>query len=128
MKHLPIINSEVIPHKEQRYNTAGDFFTHSGEDWYYISKLPQGWRAELAVFIHELVEFQLCKEAGKEEDITYFDTHEGKESNDPGTLPNAPYYVQHAIATKIEKYIIKQLGLNWSEYDASFDKLKYKNK
>lgn len=126
MKHLKrYIRCNTIPHKEQRYDTAGDYFEMQGDDYYYISKLPQGWRAELAVLVHEMVEYQLCKEAGiKEKDITKFDIESGHP--DPGTLKEAPYYEQHKIATKIEKYIIKQLGLDWKQYDLDFEKLKYK--
>lgn len=123
-KHLPTIIYYTIPHKEQRYDSAGDYTSEEGNDYYSVSKLPQGWRAELAVFVHEMVEFQLCKEAKiKEEDITKFDIESGHP--DPGTLKESPYYEQHKIATKIEKYIIKQLGLDWEKYDKSFDRLKY---
>lgn len=113
-----------MPHNQQRYDTAGDYFTEYNYDCYTISKLPKGWRAELAVFVHEMVEYQLCKEARiKEEDITNFDIESGHP--DPGNLKDAPYYDQHKIATKIEKYIIKTLGLDWKEYDSDFEKLKY---
>ena len=88
--------------------------------------LIKAYGEELAVFVHEMIEYQLCKEAGiKEPDIMYFDTHEGKDSDDPGTMKSAPYHSQHQTATSIEKYIIKKLGLNWDEYDADFAKLKY---
>jgi hypothetical protein len=132
-KHLPRINYDTVKHSKQRYDTAGDYFKVGGEpcshDEYKVSRLPQGWKAELAVFVHEMVEFQLCKEAGiKEKDITYFDTHEGKDSNDPGTMKSAPYHSQHILATSIERYIIKKLGLKWREYDKSFETLKYPKK
>ena len=129
IKHLPIIFSETINHKDQSYNTAGNFWKHPDgrHDVYKISKLPKGWRAELAVLVHEIVEFQLCKEAGiKEQDITTFDIESGHP--DPGTLKNSPYFEQHKIATKIEKYIIKELGLIWKEYDSDFEKLRYEKK
>ena len=101
-------------------------FTISKHESYVVSKLPLGWRAELAVFVHEMVEFQLCKEAGiKEPAIMYFDTHEGKDSDDPGTMESAPYHSQHMIADKIDRYIVKTLGLDWKQYDADFAKLKY---
>lgn len=125
MKHLPLIQTATIPHKSQRYDTAGDYRTHGFVDWYYVSENPLGWKAELAVLIHEMIEYQLCKEAGiKEEDITKFDIESGHD--DPGSLKSAPYHKQHKIATKIEKYVVKQLGLDWAEYDDSFSQLKYK--
>ena len=127
MKHLPKIVYQTTPHEEQDYDTAGNYWEGFDCDEYRASKLPQGWRAELAVFVHEMVEFQLCKEAGiKEPDIAYFDTHGGKDSDDPGTMKSAPYHSQHQTATSIEKYIIKKLGLNWDEYDKDFLKLKWK--
>ena len=125
MKHLNFSECSILPHKEQRYNTAGDYLTQDGIDIYLISKLPQGWKAEFAVLVHEMVEYNLCKEAGiKELTITKFDLESGHP--DPGTLKEAPYFEQHRIATKIEKYIIKQLGLDWKQYDLDFEKLKYK--
>ena len=128
-KHLPWLRVEVKPAKDMRYATAGDYETKReilADDIYYIAKLPLGWRAELAVFVHEIVEYQLCKEAGiKEPAIMYFDTHEGKDSDDPGTMKSAPYREQHMIADKIDRYIVKTLGLDYKQYDADFSKLKY---
>ena len=128
-KHLPIIVSKTIKHKEQRYDTAGDYITNKdGIDVYNISELKKGWRAELAVLIHEMVEYQLCKEKGiKEEEISKFDTQdvEPKYEDDPGMSPKAPYHKEHLTATKIEKYVIKTLGLDFKEYDEDFSKLKY---
>lgn len=123
---MPDIHSRTILHSQERYDSAGDYWTDINKiDQYRISKLPQGWRAELAVFIHEMVEYQLCKEAGiKEKDITKFDIKSGH--SDPGTLKDAPYHKQHMEATKIEKLVIKLLGCDWDEYDKSFEKLKYK--
>lgn len=124
MKHLPLIQYQTIPHKSQRYETCGDYKTHDEVDWYYISKLKLGWRAELAVFVHEMIEYQLCKDAGiKEEDITKFDIESGLD--DPGASKLAPYHKQHKIAEKIERQIIKGLGLTWKEHDDCINNLKY---
>jgi hypothetical protein len=124
MKHLSNTVSRSVLHKFQRYDTAGDYMAIGRDDLYYISKNPLGWRAELAVLIHEMIEFNLCKEAGiKEKDITKFDIESGL--SDPGASKAAPYYEQHKIATKIEKQVVKALGLSWEEYDQSFNELKY---
>jgi hypothetical protein len=125
MKQLPDIYIKIINHSKQAYDTCGDYYTHeSGQDFYRISKLKLGWKAELAVLIHEIVEFQLCKEAGiEEQDITKFDVESGLD--DPGNSKLAPYHKQHKIAEKIERQIIKGLGLSWKEYDDCINKLKY---
>lgn len=124
-KHLPTISYNTIQHKYQRYDTAGDYYSIGDLDFYRISNLPQGWRAELAVFVHEIVEFQLCKEAKiKEKDITKFDIESGLD--DPGASKDAPYHSQHMLATEIEYFLVEKLGLNKKEYDDQFNKLKYK--
>lgn len=130
MKHLANIMVGVIPHKNQAYDTCGDYYSlnflgnEGTYDNYVISKLKLGWKAELAVLVHEIVEFQLCKEAGiKEQDITKFDIESGLD--DPGNSKLAPYHKQHKIAERIERQIIKGLGLNWKEYEDCINNLKY---
>jgi hypothetical protein len=123
MKHLPKFSCEVIPHKKQRYNTCGDYLKQNGKWEFKVSKLECA-DYEILVMIHEIVEWYLTQNLGiKEEDITYFDTHEGKDSDDPGTMKSAPYHKQHMQAMKIEKMMCKFLELDWDTYDKSFYKL-----
>ena len=125
MKHLPNIKYKTIPHKKQRYDTAGDYWITKKGNWEIrISEMKADY--EFMVLIHELVEFYLTQKKGiTEPDIMYFDTHEGKYSDDPGMMKSAPYHKEHMFATKIEKMICKQMGLDWEKYDKQFSKLKY---
>lgn len=132
MRHLKDQSVKVMKHGEQRYDTAGDWLWLKGIDWYGITKLPLGWKAEQALLTHEMIEANLCREAGiTEEAVSHFDTVtvfevDPKNANDPGRSKFAPYHEQHMIATKIEKYIIKTLGLDWKQYDQDYDKLKWR--
>ena len=123
MKHLPQIVCDVIKHKQQRYNTAGDYLK-IGKRWNLCVSRLEKPEYELAVLIHELYEFFTTDRDGiKEKDITKFDIESGHK--DPGTLKGAPYHKQHMDATKIERLVIRLLGEDWEEYDKSFEKLKY---
>jgi hypothetical protein len=125
MRHLPKIYCEVIPHKKQRYDTAGDYFFGSWYNrWNFLISEMKNTDYEFLVLVHEIIEWHLTQKRGiKEEDITNFDIE--SKHPDPGTLKNAPYHKEHMFATKIEKQLAKELKINWNKYDKSFDKLKY---
>ena len=125
MKHLPDISIETIKHEKQRYDTAGDYLQYNKYLWcFYISKMDN-IDYEFLVLIHELIEWRLTQKRGiKEEDITKFDIESG--SDDPGALKNAPYHKEHMFATRIEKLLAKELGVDLDKYCKSFDKLKFK--
>lgn len=128
MKHLPEIKYKSIPHKSQRYDTAGDYWIDKKGNWEIrVSEMKSDY--EFMVLVHELIEFYLTQKRGiKEEDITEFDTKlvEEKYEDDPGLSPKAPYHKEHMFSTKIEKMLCKELGLDWSKYDKQFSKLKWK--
>jgi hypothetical protein len=124
---LPEIFSQTIDHKNQRYDTAGDYtFDDEKERWdFLISKMDKA-EYEFMVFVHELVEAFLCYRNGvAEEDITNFDLAH-IEHPDPGRIKTAPYHTEHMFAMKIERMLCKKLGLNWEKYDGSFENLEYK--
>ena len=126
MDHLPSINCVTIPHHTQRYDTAGNYGESQLGWWLEISKMKD-WRYEMLVLIHELTEMALTKQANVEwKQIDLFDTTVGKDHPDPGTMPEAPYFEQHAQATKIERMLAKMLGVNWKKYDKSFEELKWR--
>lgn len=126
MKHLPRIICDVIPHKDQIYDTAGDYEKQHGEWFFTISKMEADY--EFMVLVHEIIEWYLTQKRGiKLKDIDYFDMKgEGKDSADPGSMKSAPYYKEHMFSMKIEKMLCKELGLDWKKYDKSFNKLKWK--
>ena len=122
---LPTIRYKSIPHKSQRYKTFGDYWITKRGNWEIrVSEMKADY--EFMVLVHELIEFYLTQKRGiSEPSITYFDTHEGKDSDDPGTIKSAPYHKEHMFATKIEKLICKELGISWTDYDKEFSKKKF---
>src|ERR1035437_5364028 len=107
MKHLPRIILEVVPHNEQNYETAGDYFK-SGKNWKIrTSKINADM--EFLILFHEFIEWYLTQKRGiSEPDIAKFDKEfeqNRKRGNvdEPGDDVNAPYYNEHQIATWFEK-------------------------
>src|SRR5258708_82904 len=105
-------NFVVIPHKQQRYETVGDWWWDGGDIEFRVSKLSQR-RYELLVFLHELIGVFLCSEASvMTEEVDEWDAdyeRRRKESlacrigceitkiSEPGDDPHAPYYRQHQL-------------------------------
>lgn len=116
----------TIPHNQHRYETVGDWVTDktTGQVRIYVSQMGN-WRYELLVAVHELVEAFLCLHDGvTEESVDKFDkefTH--NEEQEPGDSPDAPYQRQHCIATGVERILAACLGVKWSEYESTLEKL-----
>lgn len=119
------ISIKVIPHKEQRYPTPGDwFYTTDGGLDIRVSALGN-WRYEFLIGVHELVEVLICRHEGvSQEAVDAFDMRfeaqriAGKKSKDaePGDDPEAPYHKAHTIATQVERLVAAALGVNWDAY------------
>lgn len=127
---------DTIPHAEQRYPTVGDYWypfrdqqSIAGQATIEIrvSELPSQ-DFEFLVALHEMVESYLCyKRTISEESITAFDRRfeedraAGKhsEEEEPGDDFHAPYYKEHKFATKLERLMAEELGVNWGEYEAA---------
>jgi len=126
MKHIPTIRIKVIPHSEQAYDTPGNYWETKNGNWEVrISQMNPV--SELAVLEHELYEMvKTILDGVKWSDIDKFDMGEGKDMDDPGSSPKAPYHAQHMEALKIERQIIKNVKGDWNRYDQGFSKLKYK--
>lgn len=125
------INFEVIPHREQRYETCGDWWLDSeGTLQVRVSHLSDARYSRL-IFIHELVEFllesQKCggdlnamEQLVKETDA--FDkAYEAKrriddDKSEPGCEPDCPVYQGHMAAAAIEQICAMILGVNYNEY------------
>jgi len=134
MKHLPSIFCNSITHKNQRYETCGDYLYENLPGYgkaqkFFISRTIRDY--EFLIFIHELVEWYLTLKRGiKEKDITNFDLTFEKERIDgkwtyeePGNDKRAPYRKEHIFATKIEKIVARELGVDWDEYDKTINEL-----
>ena len=118
----------VIPHKQQRYNTVGDYRVIDGVKTLFISDLGD-WRFNYLVGYHEASEIPLCELAGiTDESIDEFDlwfdaNREPGDTSEPGDHSDCPYFEQHQFATKQEKLMAKMLGVDWDEYDGKISQL-----
>lgn len=110
------LSVRFIPHGEQRYDTVGDYFDSVGVREVRISKMPDA-RYEQLVLIHELVELFLCDLRGIAiKEIDAFDMAH-LDSDEPGALPDAPYHREHMFATKIERMVADEMGVDWDAYE-----------
>jgi hypothetical protein len=126
MKHLPHINCSVIAHKNQRYETSGDYWRVSPTVWVLHVSRMSDWRFEALVLIHEIVEMVLTTQYNiKWKDIDRFDM-DNPQLDDPGDSKKAPYHWEHKWATRVERLCAWLLDVKWSEYQRDFDKLEYK--
>lgn len=127
------IKFEVIPHKKQRYDTAGDYWVDAkGVMQFRVSDLSNN-DYEFPIFIHELIEWYLVRRRGiSEEAISKFDKEferlrsKNKKligTQEPGHMVSAPYHDEHVFAEKIERLLIEELGLSWEKYDQEVDNL-----
>ena len=111
------INIRTIKHKNQRYETLGDYF-YDEFDTLYIKVSDTGNQYyNRIIVIHELIEELLTRYKGiKEEKILEWDNNH-LDSDDPGSLKDAPYNKEHLFALQIEKDICYYLGLDWDIYE-----------
>ncbi len=119
------ITIKTIPHRQQVYETCGDYREKDGKTAITVSALAD-WRMEALVAVHELVEYFLIKNASIPiKDIDRFDIDfeharnrglVGKD-DEPGDAPDAPYRKQHFRATNLERQLADNLGVNWRDYE-----------
>ena len=132
---------EIVAHKNQRYETVGDYFQRKGVWWFKVSRMKDKRYCWL-VFFHEMIEWGLCRLWGiKQRDIDKFDMAYEKAravrwpvppghvscgcriKDEPGDDIHAPYHDAHAIATECERLIAKALNVDWLSYDEAIAKL-----
>ena len=119
---------KTVPHRHQRYETVGDYFTIGELDTILVSKMGNP-DYEFLVAIHELTEMYLCQKRGiSESSITAFDIKFEKARkpgnlDEPGDDPKAPYRDEHCIATAVERLVCGVLGVSWKEYEKAVNKL-----
>jgi hypothetical protein len=116
------IEIKTVPDNDQRYNTVGDYWKKDGKDEVRVSDMGN-WKYEILIAVHELVEEALCRARGISDDaITKFDERYEKHRkhgvlDEPGASQLAPYHKEHSFATKMEKELANELGVDWKEYD-----------
>ena len=125
MSKLPEIRARVIAHKDQRYETVGDYHM-VGRHWAFRVSAMGDWRYEFLVLLHELVEWAWCRQYGIDnatiDDFDFkfeADRKKGLHSDDEeaGDDPAAPYYEGHQFATKLERLAAAILKVKWERYD-----------
>lgn len=116
-----------------RYPTVGDYYRERRftDAWSFrVAKLGDH-RYEVLVFLHEMIEFFLCRMAGiKLREIDRFDQayEMSREAGvppacrcahyaEPGDDPHAVYHRFHKAATKCEKIAAEALGVDWGDYE-----------
>src|ERR1700752_2174139 len=112
----------TVPHKLQRYNTIGDWLFIKNNLSIIVSRLGNE-EMEFLIGVHELVEAYLCRSVGiSQQQVDKFDMgFKGK--GEPGNNKKAPYRRQHAVATRIEKILAFQLGIDWKDYSNRIETL-----
>lgn len=112
------IEIEFIPQAEQRYDTCGDFFRDADDTVHFRISQMGNAAFEQAVLMHEMAEFFRCEQDGVTvEQVDAWDMGEGKDLDEPGSDPRAPYHHQHVFATAIERAFVEGMGIDWHEYD-----------
>jgi len=120
----------VISHKDQRYETCGDwYFDEAGKLYIRVSRLGD-WRYEQLIAIHELAEVMWCIKHGvttkqvDEFDFAYEASRKpGDTTSEPGDDPKAPYYEGHQLAIEIERQMADKLGVDWDAYGKAVEAL-----
>jgi hypothetical protein len=131
---------DVIDHKDQRYPTVGDWRALPDGDVAVCVSRMKDQRYQTLVAIHELIEAVLCAHRGiSEERVTAFDEQFEKhraealeplgrrhsavrrmlKEAEPGDQRHAPYHREHVFATKIERLMAEELGVDWAKYEAA---------
>jgi hypothetical protein len=109
---------ETTPLACQRYPTVGDWWREDGVLQIRACETADP-RDALLVALHELIEAALCEHRGiSEGSVTMFDLAH-LDSDDPGSLPDAPYREEHVFAECVERLMALELGRDWKEYDAA---------
>lgn len=120
-----MIHVQVIPHKDQRYPTCGDW--QFLQDGLLVSVSDSGdEKTNALVAIHEIVEAFLCKYAGVSgADVDAFDMALAMSNSfeEPGDLRTAPYHLQHKTADLIERLVALQAGVDWLDHEQRIDAL-----
>jgi hypothetical protein len=132
------IDWKVIPHREQRYDTTGDWQL-LGDDIVIRTSDLGNPDYNFLEGLHEVVEAYLCKRMGitqkmvDDYDFAYETAHQRGDANypcgcpynrlsDPGSDPHSPYLCAHLVAEAVEAIVARTLRADWKEYDELAEK------
>ena len=114
---------ETIDHSKQRYPTVGDWQIDKAGNLHIAVSRMSDRRYEFLIGMHEVIEAYLAIYAGVSPDaVDRFDkAYEAKrkpgDDSEPGDDPRAPYHREHVFASKVERLLAQELGVNSSVYD-----------
>ena len=117
-----LIVIKSIPHKEQRYDTCGDYWVEKDSLQVRISKMKNGWYFWL-ILLHELFEIMMCLHRKinfadiDKFDIAFEKKRKAGNVDEPGDDKRSPYMTPHCFATAVERMACACLDLSWKEYD-----------
>lgn len=117
-----MIKIEVIPHKEQRYDTVGDWQFIGDDLLIRVSDLNDE-RYNFLIGIHEAIEAMLCKAFGISQEVVDHWDMSHLDVKEPGNILEAPYYQQHLMATIVERILSIGLDVDWNEYEEAIERL-----
>jgi len=121
---MNFIEVDAIRHKDQRYDTVGDWeFTPDGSKLTVRVSNTGTATYNVCVAVHEIIEAVLCKVRGiKDEVVTEWDkAHE--DHPDPGSIPGCPYYREHMFAMMVERAFAAELDIDWMDYEAVLENM-----
>lgn len=124
------ITIEVIPHANQRYETCGDWQFKGDALEIRVSAMGDA-RYEFLVGIHEAIEAFLAvtRQGSNVEgrldlfDMKYEANRSEGDVSEPGDDPACPVYLEHQIATGIERLLAASLNVDWKTYDSTVNAL-----
>lgn len=111
-----------------RYETSGDYYTDRRGR--LVFEMVDLGRQDyiIPLLVHELIEEVVCAVRGKTHaQIDAWD-FAFKGNGEPGEAKGCPYYREHRFATKLENMLIKELGLNWKDYDRALQRASRMNR
>ena len=116
--HELVVRLQVVPQREQRYDTEGDWLWADNTLEVRISREvgDDDPRYGLLLFVHELMEALLCRSMGvTPAQVDAFDRLHQRDG-EPGELQCAPYHQQHMAAQAAERALADELGVDWEKY------------
>lgn len=116
--HKLQVRLRVIPERQQRYDTVGDWLWNDNTLEIRVSReaVDKDPRYAMLVFVHELIEALLCRATGvSAAQVDAFDMSH-PQAEEPGADPSAPYHRQHMAAEVAERALAEQVGVKWKDY------------
>ena len=119
----------VIPHKEQRYDTPGDWWIDGDNVLQIRVSEMSDVRSSMAVAIHELISATICTADGitaseiDEFDFEFEQNRQPGDNSEPGDDPNAPNHKAFTTAFPIERQVVEAMGMDWNEHDETVNAL-----